>query len=103
MMHNSEIDATNPITMIKLKSEVNKSATMRDLRKKAEKIYKDSHEPEEGIEDFMRGANAMFDLLRLARSSFYCQRDIEGESKCDTQCDHCKEYYSPLETTKPQP
>lgn len=28
---------------------------------------------------------------------FYCQRDIEMESKCDEQCDHCKEYYKPLE------
>lgn len=26
-----------------------------------------------------------------------CQRDIEGESKCSEQCDHCKEYYAPLE------
>ena len=30
-------------------------------------------------------------------SDFYCQRDIEGESKCEEQCDHCKEYYAPLE------
>ena len=30
-------------------------------------------------------------------SDFYCQRDIEGESKCKEQCDHCKEYYAPLE------
>ena len=29
--------------------------------------------------------------------SFYCQRDIEGESKCKGQCVHCKEYYSTLE------
>lgn len=29
--------------------------------------------------------------------SFYCQRDIEGESQCRNQCDHCKEYYKPLE------
>jgi uncharacterized HAD superfamily protein len=26
----------------------------------------------------------------------YCQREIEEESKCDEQCDHCKEYYKPL-------
>ena len=24
---------------------------------------------------------------------FYCQRHEECESKCDVQCDHCKEYY----------
>jgi hypothetical protein len=30
----------------------------------------------------------------------YCQRKIEGKSKCKTQCDHCKEYYKPLERLK---
>jgi|CoawatStandDraft_6_1074263.scaffolds.fasta_scaffold02234_20 hypothetical protein len=30
-------------------------------------------------------------------SEFYCQRDIEGESICDEQCNHCIEYYGPLE------
>jgi len=28
---------------------------------------------------------------------FYCQRQIEDKSKCDIQCEHCKEYYKPLE------
>ncbi len=28
---------------------------------------------------------------------FYCQRDIEGESICEAQCEHCQEYYKPLE------
>jgi len=27
----------------------------------------------------------------------YCQKDIEGDRKCYDQCDHCKEYYKPLE------
>ncbi len=27
---------------------------------------------------------------------FYCQRDIEGELPCEEQCEHCKEYYKPL-------
>lgn len=27
----------------------------------------------------------------------YCQRDIEDESICDVQCEHCKLYYEPLE------
>jgi hypothetical protein len=31
-----------------------------------------------------------------ARKFFYCQRQIEGESMCIEQCDHCKEYYKPL-------
>jgi len=30
-------------------------------------------------------------------SAFYCQADIEGQRICDNQCDHCKEYYKPLE------
>lgn len=29
--------------------------------------------------------------------SFACQRSIEGNSGCDIQCDHCKQYYSPLQ------
>jgi len=32
------------------------------------------------------------------KRDFYCQRQIEGLSKCDVQCEHCKEYYKPLET-----
>lgn len=27
----------------------------------------------------------------------YCQSEIEGDIKCYDQCDHCKEYYKPLE------
>ena len=28
---------------------------------------------------------------------FYCQSQIEGERKCNSQCEHCGEYYKPLE------
>lgn len=35
--------------------------------------------------------------LELEKPSKYCQREIESESECDTQCDHCKEYYAPPE------
>lgn len=28
---------------------------------------------------------------------FYCQSEIEGNRKCTNQCEHCKEYYKPLE------
>jgi len=38
-----------------------------------------------------------FKLCGINRN-FYCQSDIEGERKCKKQCDHCKEYYKPLET-----
>lgn len=27
----------------------------------------------------------------------YCQSQIENNKKCTEQCDHCKEYYKPLE------
>lgn len=27
----------------------------------------------------------------------YCQSQIEDNSKCKTQCEHCKEYFKPLE------
>ena len=27
----------------------------------------------------------------------YCKNEIEGGNKCYVQCDHCKEYYAPLE------
>ena len=35
--------------------------------------------------------------LYVVGSAFYCQRDIEGQSICAIQCDHCKEYYKPLD------
>jgi hypothetical protein len=37
--------------------------------------------------------------LRLfgVNRDFYCQQEIERESKCTYQCEHCKEYYKPLE------
>jgi hypothetical protein len=30
-------------------------------------------------------------------SAFYCQSQIEDNGKCDVQCNHCQEYYKPLE------
>jgi hypothetical protein len=27
----------------------------------------------------------------------YCQREIEDETPCETQCEHCNKYYEPLE------
>ena len=35
--------------------------------------------------------------LKGVDRNFYCQREIEFESQCIIQCDHCKEYYKPLE------
>jgi len=51
--------------MIKLKSKVNKSQIMRELRKEADKIYENSWEREYAIEKFMEGAESLFNLLRL--------------------------------------
>lgn len=35
-------------------------------------------------------------LFGVSRA-FYCQSEIEGNRKCTHQCEHCKEYYKPLE------
>ena len=51
--------------MIKLKTEVNKSAVMRELRKEADKMYENSWEREYAIKKFMEGAESLFNLLRL--------------------------------------
>jgi len=54
------------------------------------------------VDDVMGGcvlrANEYFEKHYNQDKSFtYCQREIEGQSICDKQCEHCKEYYSPLE------
>ena len=33
----------------------------------------------------------------------YCQREIENNSRCKIQCDHCTEYYKPLEEKRGGP
>ena len=43
-----------------------------------------------------RRLKTILKLCAVGRT-FYCQRDIEGELICYNQCDHCKEYYKPLE------
>ena len=47
---------------------------------------------------FLWGREQRLRLLGVNRD-FYCQRCIEGASKCRDQCTHCKEYYKPLETS----
>ena len=65
--------------MIKLKNEINKSATMRELRKEAEKGYKNSWQSELQVEAFMKGAEAFLKLLRLQSVSnrFYPKQMAE--------------------------
>lgn len=48
------------------------------------------------IEKREKEAKIIADQANVIKS-FYCQRDIEMESKCEKQCEHCKEYYAPLE------
>ena len=33
-------------------------------------------------------------------STRYCQRHIESDSHCDKQCNHCNEYFLPIEALK---
>lgn len=33
---------------------------------------------------------------------YYCKAEIEGQKSCPNQCNHCKEYYYPLEEERRQ-
>jgi hypothetical protein len=57
------------LDMIKLKTEVNKSAIMKQLRKEATEMYDAAYEGEYAIEQFLYGAERLFNLLRLPRVS----------------------------------
>ena len=46
-----------------------------------------------------RPTSEIIEILKMVHTpigEFICQRDIEGESKCDNSCEHCQEYYKPL-------
>jgi len=51
--------------MIKLKTEVNKSAVMRELQEKAIESFKDSWQPELRLQAYMNGLHDLFKLLRI--------------------------------------
>ena len=51
--------------MIKLKTEVNKNAVMRELQAKAKKGFKNSWQPELQVQAYMNGVHDLFKLLRL--------------------------------------
>ena len=38
-----------------------------------------------------------FFKLKGIDRNFYCQSHIELEDKCKYQCEHCEEYYKPLD------
>lgn len=50
--------------MIKLKEKINKSQIMRELYNEAVEIYKNSYESEYCIEQFLYGAEKLFEKLR---------------------------------------
>ena len=52
--------------MIKLKTEVNKSAVMRELQEKAIESFKDSWQPELRLQTYMNGVHDLFKLLCIA-------------------------------------
>jgi MoaA/NifB/PqqE/SkfB family radical SAM enzyme len=35
--------------------------------------------------------------MTLKEKFYYCQLQIEQDKWCKIQCEHCKEYYKPLE------
>ena len=51
--------------MINLKNRINKSDTMRKLRKEAEKEYESCWQPKLQIEAFLKGAESLLKLLHL--------------------------------------
>lgn len=84
--------------MIKLKTEVNKSALMREIKAQAIDIYENSSESYEKTQAFIAGAESFFDLLRLpvVIVSDFCECDgvqdlhaMTGECrKCGKECDY---------------
>jgi hypothetical protein len=53
------------LDMIKLKSEVNKSQIMRELKEEAKNMYDNAYEGENAIEQFLLGAESLFKKLRI--------------------------------------
>ena len=51
--------------MIKLKDKINKSAALRTIRRDAEKMYKESWQPELQIEAYAEGAEAILNYLHI--------------------------------------
>lgn len=49
----------------------------------------------------LKASKINFDEIGKILNSFfdfkYCQSEIEDNGKCKIQCEHCKEYYKPLE------
>ncbi len=76
--------------MIKLKTEVNKSAVMRELQAKAKKGFKNSWQPELQVQAYMNGVHDLFKLLRLGVVSnnevAVCRFDTGSECNFNGEC-----------------
>lgn len=81
--------------MIKLKSEVNKSQIMRELKAEAKDIYDNAYEGEYAIEQFLLGAESLFKKLRigaviesLPQDNFckVCNLPTDGEKCYSKRC-----------------
>lgn len=71
--------------MIKLKTEVNKSAVMRELQAKAIEGFENSWQSELQVQAYMNGVHDLFKLLRLGAvvgrsEQLVC--DIEKGTRC---------------------
>jgi hypothetical protein len=80
--------------MIKIKTEVNKSALMRELKQQAVDIYENSSEPYEKVQAFIAGAESFFDLLRLpvVMQQLSCS-GCKYNSNDDSLCGECGDKY----------
>lgn len=60
-------------------------------------VYSSSAFEEEGSysDEYVKWLEGQVSKLPIhgVSKSFHCQRQEEMESKCETQCEHCKEYY----------
>lgn len=87
--------------MIKLKTEVNKSAVMRELQAKAIEGFKDSWLPELQVQAYMNGVHDLFKLLRLGvvvgqseqLVCYTCNCTKGNAPEGDNFCNMCDHYF----------
>lgn len=76
--------------MIPLKLEINKSATIRELRKEAEIKYKDCYEKELQIEAFISGVKILFEKVQdRVRYCKLCEIELDDTDKL--LCKRCED------------
>lgn len=52
------------------------------------------------IMELIRNISELYESYNKKKKFFYCADESEGKEKCTEQCDHCKEYYKPIEDDK---